>query len=58
MNVPEINQLIREKLYDGVKDQPMRDFIEEVMNIERDYPVQRGKIKKYEETLSKYVRRD
>ncbi len=56
MGTLEINQLIREKLHADVKDQDTRNFIEDILKIERDYKPKRGKINEYEKTLAKYVR--
>lgn len=56
MTTHRINPLIKEKLYKDVKDQSLRDFIEDILNIENEYQARRGINKEYEKILSKYVR--
>ena len=52
----EINRLIKEKLATGVQDLSSRNFIEDILRIERDYQAKRGKIREYERILARYVR--
>lgn len=56
MAVHEINPLIQEKLSSDVTDTKLREFIKEILVIERDHRAKTGKMKKYEKALARYVR--
>ena len=56
MSVHDINPLIRQKLVSDVEDVNLRNFLEDILAIERDYKARKGKMNEYEKALAKYVR--
>ena len=56
MVVHDINPLILEKLASNVWNPDTRNFLEDILTIERDYKARKGKMAEYEKALAKYVR--
>ena len=56
MAVHDINPLILEKLDSNVLNPDTRNFLEDILVIERDHKTSRGKMAEYEKALAKYVR--
>ncbi len=53
-----INPLIHEKLHQSVPKHDIRNFIEEILEIERTHKARHGKKDEYNKALTKHVRKE
>lgn len=60
MSDSELNPLIRDRISQVIDDRQTKEFVLDILEIERSYERIRskGKMDEYESALAKYVRRD